>query len=261
MMELFDSHCHLEDERFQGEVEDVLARMAEAGVNRCILASSDMPTGTKIVGLADQYPQVYGMVGFHPHEASQFREEDLEQMAQWLKHDKIVGVGEIGLDYYYDHSPRDVQRQVLERQLDFALEQNVPVAFHIRDAHGDTLDMFSRRKGRLPEGVLHCFSGSLECARQYLDMGFYLSFAGPVTFKNAAKLQEVAEYCPIDRLLVETDSPYLAPVPLRGQRNEPANVRFVAQMVAELKGMDAEQLARHAFENTCRLYRIPNEVV
>ena len=261
MMELFDSHCHLEDERFQGEVEDVLARMAEAGVNRCILASSDMPTGTKIVGLADQYPQVYGMVGFHPHEASQFREEDLEQMAQWLKHDKIVGVGEIGLDYYYDHSPRDVQRQVLERQLDFALEQNVPVAFHIRDAHGDTLDMFSRRKGRLPEGVLHCFSGSLECARQYLDMGFYLSFAGPVTFKNAAKLQEVAKYCPIDRLLVETDSPYLAPVPLRGQRNEPANVRYVAQMVAELKGMATEQLARHAFENTCRLYRIPNEVV
>lgn len=261
MMELFDSHCHLEDERFQGEVEDVLARMAKAGVTRCILASSDMPTGTKIVGLADQYPQVYGMVGFHPHEASQFREDDLEQMAQWLKHEKIVGVGEIGLDYYYDHSPRDVQRQVLERQLDFALEQKVPVAFHIRDAHGDTLDMFSHRKGRLPEGVLHCFSGSLECARQYLDMGFYLSFAGPVTFKNAAKLQEVAKYCPIDRLLVETDSPYLAPVPLRGQRNEPANVRFVAQMVAELKGMDAEQLARHAFENTCRLYHIPNEVV
>lgn len=259
MMELFDSHCHLEDERFQGEVEDVLTRMAEVGVTRCILASSDMPTGTKIVGLADQYPQVYGMVGFHPHEASQFREEDLAQMAQWLKHDKIVGVGEIGLDYYYDHSPRDVQRQVLERQLDFALEQKVPVAFHIRDAHGDTLDMFSHRKSRLPEGVLHCFSGSLECARQYLDMGFYLSFAGPVTFKNAAKLQEVAKYCPIDRLLVETDSPYLAPVPLRGQRNEPANVRFVAQMVADLKGMEPEELARQAFENTCRLYRIPME--
>lgn len=262
MMELFDSHCHLEDERFQGEVEDVLGRMAEAGVTRCILASSDMPTGTKIVALADQYPQVYGMVGFHPHEASQFREEDLLQMAQWLKNPKIVGVGEIGLDYYYDHSPRNVQRQVLERQLDFALEQQVPVAFHIRDAHGDTLDMLSHRKSRLPEGVLHCFSGSLECARQYLDMGFYLSFAGPVTFKNAAKLQEVAKYCPTDRLLVETDSPYLAPVPLRGQRNEPANVRYVAQMVAELKGMEAEELARKAFENTCRLYRIPmrNEV-
>jgi len=261
MMELFDSHCHLEDDRFQGEVEDVLSRMAEAGVTHCILASSEMPTGEKIVALADANPQVYGMVGFHPHEASQFRESDLEQMSKWLKHPKIVGVGEIGLDYYYDHSPRDVQRQVLERQLDFSLEENVPVAFHIRDAHGDTLDILSRRKNRLPEGVLHCFSGSLECARQYLDMGFYLSFAGPVTFKNAAKLQEVAKYCPTDRLLVETDSPYLAPVPLRGQRNEPANVRYVAQMVAELKGMDAEQLARHAFENTCRLYRIPNEVV
>lgn len=259
MMELFDSHCHLEDERFAGEVDAALERMAQAGVNRCILASSDMPTGEKIVALADANPQVYGMVGFHPHEASQFREEDLVQMARWLKNPKIVGVGEIGLDYYYDHSPRDVQRSVLERQLDFALEQNAPVAFHIRDAHGDTLDILSRRKGRLPEGVLHCFSGSLECARQYLDMGFYLSFAGPVTFKNAAKLQEVARFCPADRLLVETDSPYLAPVPLRGQRNEPANVRYVAQMVADLKGMTAEELARKAFENTCRLYRIPME--
>lgn len=259
MMELFDSHCHLEDERFAGEVEDVLVRMHAAGVTRCILASSDMPTGEKIVALADSHPQIYGMVGFHPHEASQFREEDLEQMALWLKNPKIVGVGEIGLDYYYDHSPRDVQRTVLERQLDFALQEKVPVAFHIRDAHGDTLDLFSKRKGRLPEGVLHCFSGSMECARQYLDMGFYLSFAGPVTFKNAAKLQEVAKYCPLDRLLVETDSPYLAPVPLRGQRNEPAYVRHVAQMVADLKGMDAEALAHAAYENTCRLYRIPME--
>ena len=257
MMELFDSHCHLEDERFQGEVEDVLGRMAEAGVNRCILASSDMPTGTKIVALADQYPQVYGMVGFHPHEASQFQEEDLLQMAQWLKNPKIVGVGEIGLDYYYDHSPRDVQRQVLERQLDFALEQQVPVAFHIRDAHGDTLDMLSHRKNRLPEGVLHCFSGSLECARQYLDMGFYLSFAGPVTFKNAAKLQEVAKYCPTDRLLVETDSPYLAPVPLRGQRNDPAKTRWVVKKLAEIRNMDEAELAPILFENGKRLFSIP----
>ena len=238
-MSLFDSHCHLEDDRFSGDVEGALERMQQSGVTRCILAASDMPTAEKIVALADAYPQVYGMVGFHPHEASQFREENLTQMAEWLKNPKIVGVGEIGLDYYYDHSPRDVQRSVLERQLDFALEQDVPVAFHIRDAHGDTLDLLSHRKGRLPEGVLHCFSGSLECARQYLDMGFYISFAGPVTFKNAAKLQEVARYCPVDRLLVETDSPYLAPVPLRGQRNEPANVRYVAQMVASLKDMDA----------------------
>ncbi len=258
-MNLFDSHCHLEDARFAGDVEGALERMTASGVTRCILAASDIPTAEKIVALADKHPQVYGMVGFHPHEASQFREEDLTRMAAWLQKDKIVGVGEIGLDYYYDHSPRDVQRQVLERQLDFALEQNVPVAFHIRDAHGDTLNLFSRRKGRLPAGVLHCFSGSLECARQYLDMGFYLSFAGPVTFKNAAKLQEVARYCPVDRLLVETDSPYLAPVPLRGQRNEPANVRYVAQMVADLKSMDVEELAQHAYDNTCRLYRIVQE--
>lgn len=255
-MILFDSHCHLEDERFAGETDAVLERMREAGVERCILAGSDMPTCEKIVALTVAYPQIYGMVGVHPHEASGFEPMQLDRMADWLKSDKIVGVGEIGLDYYYDHSPRDVQKNVLRQQLDFAYTLNVPVAFHVRDAHGDMLDLLRARKGSLPAGVLHCFSSSVESAREYLDMGFYLSFAGPVTFKNAVKLQEVAKYCPLDRLLVETDSPYLAPVPMRGKRNEPAYVSYVAQAVADLRGIDADALAEAAFENTCRLYSI-----
>lgn len=255
-MNLFDSHCHLEDERFTGEVDAALDRMAQVGVNHCILGGSDMASCEKIVELTKVYPQIYGMVGIHPQEASSFDPAQLDVMAEWLRSPKIVGVGEIGLDYYYENSPRETQKEVLCTQLAFAYEQHVPVAFHIRDAHGDMLALLRTRKASLPSGVLHCFSGSVESAREYLDMGFYLSFAGPVTFKNAVKLQEAARYCPLDRLLVETDSPYLAPTPMRGQRNEPAYIRYVAAKVAELRDMEPEALAQAAAENTCRLYGI-----
>ena len=199
---------------------------------------------------------IYGVVGVHPHEAKTFQDSDLARMGEWIKSPKLVGVGEIGLDYFYDLSPRDTQKDVLQKQLDFAREQNVPVVFHVRDAHGDMTALLSARRATLPQGVFHCFSGSVETAREYLDMGFYISFAGPVTYKNAAKLQEVARYVPDDRLMVETDSPYLAPVPLRGKRNEPAYVAHVARVVAELRGMDVEELAALATANTCRLFGI-----
>ena len=165
-------------------------------------------------------------------------------------------MGEIGLDYYYENSPREKQKEVLLRQMAFAKQQNVPVAFHIRDAHGDMLDLLRAHRSELPAGVLHCFSGSMETAREYLNMGFYLSFAGPVTFKNAARLQEVARFVPDDRFLIETDSPYLAPVPMRGRRNEPTYVQYVAGKLAELRDETPENIARAATENTCRLYGI-----
>ena len=256
MMNLFDSHCHLEDERFQGEVEQVLSRMAAAGVNRCICAGSDLDSSRRIAALTGEHAPIYGMVGVHPQEADGFREEQLDDFARWLQNPKIVGVGEIGLDYYYENSPREKQKEVLLRQLVFAREQNVPVAFHIRDAHGDMLELLRPRKNELPAGVLHCFSGSVETAREYLNMGFYLSFAGPVTFKNAARLQEVARFVPDDRFLIETDSPYLAPVPMRGQRNEPTYVQYVAGKLAELRNKPPEEIAQTATENTCRLYGI-----
>ena len=253
---LFDSHCHLENERFQDDLADVLARMRENQVNRCILAGSDLQTSAAIADMTQQNDRIYGVVGVHPHEARFLAQGDEDVLSQWLALPRVVGVGEIGLDYYYDHSPRDVQRDAFVRQLLFAHAQGVPAVFHIRDAHGDTLDILKAHRATLPSGVMHCYSGSVETAREYLDMGFYLSFAGPITFKNARSLPAVAAYCPIDRLLVETDSPYLSPEPMRGRRNEPSFVRFVAKRVAEIRGMPEDELAARATENTERLFHI-----
>jgi TatD DNase family protein len=253
---LWDSHCHLEDERFTGEVDAALARMAEAGVGSCICAGSDLDSSRRVADIAAAHANVYGVVGIHPHEASTFDEATLPTLAALLKAPRIVGVGEIGLDYYYDHSPRDVQRDVFAKQLEFAFEHQKPAVFHVRDAHGDVTDIFRAHKGRLPAGVLHCYTGSVESAREYLSMGFYISLSGTVTFPNARNIHDVARYVPLDRLLMETDSPYLAPVPKRGQRNEPAYVRFVAQRVADLRGIPLEELAAQTTSNVETLYGI-----
>ena len=253
---MIDSHCHLEDERFADDVPQTIARMQDAGVDRCILAGSDTASCERIVALTEQYPNVYGVVGVHPHEASTFTADTPALFDAWLESPRIVGIGEIGLDYYYDYSPRDIQREVLAAQLTYAYAKGVPAVFHVRDAHGDFTDILRAYKNSLPQGVMHCFTGSLESAKVYLNLGLYISFSGSVTFKNAKNLQEVARYVPPDRLLVETDSPYLAPVPMRGKRNEPAYVRFVAEKVAELKGLPVEELIAYTTANTERLYSL-----
>ena len=254
---LFDSHCHLEDERFAGEVEDVLARMRENGVARAILAGSDFHSCEAIAALVASHANLYGVVGIHPQEAGAFSDDVFARLDEWLALPRIVGVGEIGLDYHYDTPARDVQRDVFARQLDYAYRKGVPAVFHIRDAHGDTLELFRAHRDRLPKGVLHCYGGSVERAREYLDLGFHISFSGSVTFKNARNLQEVAAFVPLDRLMIETDSPYLAPVPMRGRRNEPTYVRYVAETIAALRGMPTDELTQRATANTERLYGIP----
>ncbi len=251
---MIDSHCHLEDGRFAGEVEQVLKRMAEAGVDRCILAGSDRETSEAITALTQRYENVYGVVGVHPHEAKYFTPETLTLMRGWLSLPRIRGVGEIGLDYYYDHSPREAQREAFAEQLEFAFQQGVPAVFHVRDAHGDFTELLRARKGRLPQGVMHCYTGSAESAKTYLDFGLYISFSGSLTFQNAHNLRDAARTVPPDRLLIETDSPYLAPVPMRGKRNEPAYVRFVAQTLAELKGMSVDALIAATDRNAERLF-------
>lgn len=258
-MNLFDSHCHLEDERFADDRAEVMTRMEDAGVRRCILAGSDMDSSSRIVELTRKHANVYGVVGVHPHEAKTWTDECERRIAEWVQEERIVGVGEFGLDYYYDLSPRDVQQAVFVRQLLLARRLDMPAVFHIRDAHGDTLSLMKAHRSELPEGVIHCCSASVETAREYLDMGFYISFAGPITFKNANKLLDVVRFVPIDRILVETDSPYMAPVPMRGKRNEPTYVKYVAEKVAELRGLSCEEMAQTAWDNTCRLFRIaPN---
>lgn len=256
MIELFDSHCHLDDERFDEDRDDVLGRMREFGVTRCTLIGSDMPTSRRAADFAQAHEGCYAAVGIHPHDAKTYQTGDLDLLARWVQEEKVQAIGEIGLDFYYDNSPRDVQREVCELQIDLAYQLGVPAVFHVRDAHGEMLDILRAHTGRLPGGVIHCFSGSWEVAKEYLRMGFYISFAGPVTFKKAPKLQECAINVPQDRLLIETDSPYLAPEPVRGRRNEPANVRHVCEKIAALRGETVEEVAAYTTRNAMAMYGI-----
>ena len=254
-MNVFDTHCHLDDEKFDEDREEAYLRMADAGVRRCVCVGSDLATSRRSLAFSRAHEGVYAAVGVHPHEAKDAPAGYLDELTRLLDEKKAVALGEIGLDYYYDFSPRDVQKKVLAEQVDLAVKLDVPVIFHIRDAHGDMIDFFRSRK-TLPGGIIHCFSGSTETAREYGKMGFYISFAGPLTFKKAPHLWEAAKAVPLDRLLVETDSPYLAPEPKRGRRNEPANVVWVLKKLAELREIPEEEMARITWENGCRVYRM-----
>ena len=256
-MKLFDSHCHLDDERFDEDRSAVIAALPEKGVARCCCVGSDLPSSRRCLALAEAHDFIYAAAGVHPHEAKDAPADYLDQLKTLLAHPRVVALGEIGLDYYYDLSPRDVQKRVLNEQLDLALETDMPVIFHIRDAHGDMFDILRARDKHLPVGVIHCCSASAEMVKEYLKMGFYISFAGPITFKNAATPIAASQAVPLDRLLIETDSPYLAPVPLRGRRNEPANVRYVLEKQAEIHGVPAEELAEITYRNACAFYRLP----
>jgi TatD DNase family protein len=252
---LFDSHAHLDDKRFEGETDAVIARAAAAGVTGILNAGADMDSSKNAMKLARAYPAVYAAVGVHPHDAKLVVNDDYETLAAWTNETKVVAIGEIGLDYFYDHSPKDIQQKVFIRQLDVARQTHKPIIIHDRDAHADLLNIV-RNEGRGISGVFHCFSGSLEMAGEVIKLGFYVSIAGPVTFTNAAKLKEVAKEVPLDRLLVETDCPYLTPHPHRGKRNEPALVRLVAEEVARLRGMELEVLAEATTANVKRLFAI-----
>lgn len=252
---LFDSHAHLDDEKFDEDREQVIARIFESGVAGFVNVGACMASSARSVTLATQYEKIYAAVGIHPHDAENALEKDYEQLAIWSKLPKVVGIGEIGLDYYYDLSPRDVQRKVFVRQIDVARQMNMPIIIHDRDAHADILDVI-KKEAKGVRGILHCFSGSLEMAKEIIKLGFYISIAGPVTFKNAAKLPEIVANVPLERLLIETDSPYLTPHPHRGKRNEPTYVRLVAEQVASLRGMELSALAEATHNNAKDIFKI-----
>lgn len=232
--------------------------MLAAGVGECVCVGSDLPSSRRCLAFARAHTGVYAAVGVHPHEAKDAPPDYLAQLEALMTQEKAVALGEIGLDYYYDLSPRETQRRVLAEQVALAAERDWPTIYHIRDAHGEMVDFFRAQK-RLPPGLIHCFSGSVEIAREYVRMGFFISFAGPLTFKKAPHLWEAAMNVPLDRLMVETDSPYLAPEPLRGRRNEPANVVWVLRRLAELRGLPEEEMARVTTENARRFYRLAQE--
>ena len=261
---LIDSHVHLEGAQYDQDREEVIARARAAGVEILLeIAGSDIGAGSLQPGLrlAEKYDFIYAAVGLHPHEASLFDPELEATLLAAAGHPKVIGWGEIGLDYHYDQSPRDVQRDVFRRQLALARSRRLPVIIHTREAEADTLDIlragWSDSEAREIGGVFHCFSGSTSLAMAALDLGFYLSFSGVVTFRNAGELREIAATIPLERLLVETDCPYLAPVPYRGRRNEPAFVRETATLIATLRELDAAYFARVTAANFGRLFRLP----
>lgn len=253
-MRLFDTHAHLDDERFDSDRGALIGSLPAAGVALVLAAAADIESSAACVALAEEYPHVLASVGVHPHVAGDIPEEYMRRLGAWASHPRVVAVGEIGLDYHYDFRPRDVQMRCFERQLELARRVKLPALYHLREAWGDFLPML--RRGEIPFGVMHCFSGSVETARECLDAGLYISLAGPVTFRNARSLHEVARFAPPDRLVVETDSPYLSPEPMRGKRNDPRNVRHTAAAVACLRGMGGEEFAEAAFQNACRLFSV-----
>jgi TatD DNase family protein len=252
---LIDTHCHLDMEAFDDDRSEVLKRAGEARIKYLINAGSDRDGNIRGLGLSKEYPNVYSAVGIHPHDAKTLDESLYRELKKWAKEPKVVAVGEIGLDYHYLHSPKGVQIEAFRRQAALARGLGLPIIVHSREAKNDTLRVLREETTGTP-GVLHCFSGDIDMAQKAMELGYYISIAGPVTFKNAAELREVAGFVPDEFLLIETDAPYLTPVPLRGKRNEPSFLRHTAEVVAEIRGVNISDLARITTHNAMRLFRI-----
>ncbi len=253
MKNIFDSHAHYNDEQFDIDRDSLLASLPDAGIVGIINCGTDVASSLASLEMAEKYPFVYAACGYHPESALEFTDDRLAEIEKMLSHEKCVAVGEIGLEYHYDFVPKDVQKDVFEKHLQLAVKYDMPVIVHDREAHADTMELLMKYK---PKGVLHCYSGSAEMAREVLKLGMYIGLGGAVTFKNAVKPVEVAEMIPLDRLLLETDCPYMAPVPMRGKRNNSAYIEYVAEKIAGVRGISAEELLSITAENTKRLFEI-----
>lgn len=256
MMNLIDTHTHLDNPKFDNDREAVIERARAAGVEKLLNVGFNRETIPSTIELAEKYPFIYAIVGWHPVDAIEMREGDLEWIERLTAHPKVVAVGEIGLDYHWDTSPKEVQERVFREQIRLARKVGKPIVIHNRDAHEDVVRILREEKAEEVGGVMHCFSGSWETAKLCLDMNFYISFGGPVTFKNARVPKEVLAKVPLDRLLLETDAPYLAPEPYRGKRNESAYVTYVAKAASEIKGKSLEEITILTHENATNCFRL-----
>ena len=253
---LIDSHVHLDDSQFDEDREAVIDSLRENNLELVINVGADMESSKRAVELSEKYDMIYAAVGVHPHDAKAVDEDTIEALRELSKAPKVVAIGEIGLDYHYDNSPRDTQKKWFRRQIKLAKELDLPIIVHDREATKDTLDIITEEHDGKLRGVIHCFSSSVEVAEQYIKLGFFISLGGPVTFKNAKMPKMVATEVPLESLLIETDSPYLAPVPFRGKRNDPTKVRYVAETIANLKEISYERLVEATNKNTKRLFNI-----
>jgi TatD DNase family protein len=253
---LFDTHAHYDDKRFEHDLPETISRAIDSGVEYILTASSDIASSVENISLTQKYDILYAAVGVHPHNAADINNSIISALADFASYPKVVAIGEIGLDYFYDNSPREAQKVWFAKQISIARNVKLPIIVHDREAHEDTLNILKSEDAREVGGVLHCYSGSVEMAKQILDMGIMISIAGPVTFRNAKKLFEVVKYVPDDMLLIETDSPYLTPEPYRGKRNESAYVKLVAEIIAEIKGRSLDYIAEITTSNAKRLFGI-----
>ena len=254
-MQLFDTHAHLLDDKFDEDRNTLIASLPDAGVRGFVEACVEAEAIPKIQALTLLYDFVYGSAGIPPHSASKADNTNLLRVERALEQKKIAAVGEIGLDYHYDFSPREAQREAFSNQLDLAIAAKKPVIIHDREAHGDVMAMLSARKGRLG-GVLHCYSGSYEDAVRYIDMGYYIAFGGALTFKNATKQRAIAEKLPLERLVIETDCPYMTPEPHRGERNSPLLIHLTLETLAKVRNISLEEAAAATYQNAMDLFGI-----
>lgn len=253
---LIDSHAHIQDEKFKHDLDEMLENAQKAGLEKIICIGYDYETSCEAVKLAHNFPQIYAVVGVHPHDSKKVNGDILQKLYELARDPRVVAIGETGLDFYRDLSPRDQQRKAFVEQVKIAQELYKPVVIHDREAHQEVLDIIKKERAGKNGGVMHCYSGRLPLAVELMREGFYISFAGPLTYKNAKKTHEVAAKIPMDRILLETDCPYLSPEPLRGKRNEPANVKYVAQKMAEIRGKDIEEIAYITSLNAKKVFRI-----
>lgn len=253
---LFDTHAHYYDPQYNGDRNEAIERAKMSGVEYILTVSSDIASSIENITLTQNNDFLYAAIGVHPHNVIDLNNNMVSALTDFASYPKVVAIGEIGLDYFYDNSPREAQKIWFAKQISLAKNVKLPIIVHDRDAHEDTVTILKNENAREVGGVLHCYSGSVEMAREILDMGMMISFAGPITFKNANKLLEVAKYVPDDRMLIETDCPYLAPEPHRGKRNESAYVRLIAEKIAKIKGKSVDYIAEITTANAKRLFNI-----
>ena len=259
MFKIFDTHAHYDDNAFDEDRDTLLAQLPAEGIAKVVNIGASLASCRRTLELMEQYDYIYGAIGIHPSDTAELNEEHMQWLKEACGHEKCVAVGEIGLDYYWDEPERDIQKKWFLRQLDLARELALPVVIHSRDAAKDTVDLMTEAKAGEIGGVIHCFSYTKETARIFLDMGFYIGIGGVLTFNNAKKLREAVEYIPMERIVLETDCPYLAPVPFRGKRNSSLNIPYVIVAMAEIKGISQEDVRQQAWKNAHELYRMEYE--
>lgn len=253
---LFDTHTHVNAQEFKEDIEEVIERALQAGMEKMVVVGFDRPTIEKAMELIETYDFIFASIGWHPVDAIDMTDEDLNWIEELCSHPKVIAIGETGLDYHWDKSPKDIQQEVFRKQIRLARKVQLPIVIHNREATADIVEILKEEKASEVGGIMHCFGGSVETAEECINMNFYISLGGTVTFKNARKPKEVAAAIPLEHLLIETDCPYLAPTPYRGKRNEPSYVKLVAEEIAEIKGISYEEVAEQTTINAKKLFGI-----